>query len=267
MKEFKDIITLNKNSRGCYILDTVKGCNVCAKEKPLGCYDNCYAKNIASRYGFNFSNPVKRDFDRVENQFCLFGLDDSIDSNNLIDNIRNIDMPFVRIGEMGDPSENWTHTIDVCKKIAIAGKPIVIITKHWQTIPNDLLDTLSNFNICINSSISALDSKQEIEHRLAQYNRLKPYCNSILRIVSCDFNLNNDEGMKRNYIQNTLLSNAKILETVFRPSSNNPLVTNKVINVKKMQFLRGKVLASVRNVNVYMGMCTDCPDMCGLLTK
>ena len=45
-------------------------------------------------------------------------------------------------------------------------------------------------NIIINTSISALDNDYEIEYKLNQYNNLKKYCKSILRIVSCDFNEN-----------------------------------------------------------------------------
>jgi hypothetical protein len=263
MKDYKPVITLVRNERGCYILDTVKGCSVCGKEKPLGCYDNCYAMNIASRYGFDFSKPVKRDFQYDTEQVYFCGFDDEKHTGDIIGKIKKMKMPFVRIGEMGDPSEDWNHTINVCRIIATAEKPIVIITKHWKTIPDELLPELSSLKICINTSISALDNNYEIAHRLEQYNRLKPFCKSVLRIVSCDFNKDNPEGLFRSVIQDELFKNENIIDTVFRPNAKNPLVTNGIINVDKVKFLKSKVLASVYNKNAYFGRCENCPDMCG----
>lgn len=264
MKTFGNRITLVKNGRGCYILDTVKGCSVCGTTKPNGCYGDCYAKRIASRYGIDFSRPVDRDFDSDFSQPMLFDFQDNEHINKIVKEIKNIDMPFVRIGDMGDPSENWEHTINVCKQISIAGKPIVIITKHWKIIPDNLLSELSKIDLCINTSISALDSGTEIQHRLTQFNRLKPYCHSVLRVVSCDFNMTNEEGAARSIIQNKLFSNGDTIDTVFRPSKNNPLITSGVINVKNVRFLRSKVLASVFSSNPYLGDCSHCPDLCGI---
>lgn len=264
MKKYKNIITLNKNSRGCYILDTIKGCNVCKSEKPKGCYENCYAKGMAGRYGFDFSNVAKREFVINGRQLSLFGFIDSAHIRNIIKDLLEIDMPFVRIGEMGDPSEDWEHTINVCKIIAEANKPIVIITKHWNTIPDKLLVEISKMNICINTSISGLDTNKEIEHRLSQYNRLKGACNSVLRIVSCDFNNDNNEGYVRSKTQERLFKNEVVIDTVFRPDLNNPLVINKIINIKKVKFLKSEVIASIFNDKTYFGYCNNCPDMCGI---
>jgi hypothetical protein len=264
IKEYKPTITLNRNQRGCYILDTVKGCGVCQSDKPNGCYDNCYAKNIASRYGFNFSKPVNRDFYKDTNQLYLFDFSDYRHIDNIIKQIKNIEMPFVRIGEMGDPSENWEHTINTCKTISYAKKPIVIITKHWKTIPDYLLSAISKMDICINTSISALDNDYEIDHRLKQYNKLKKYCNSVLRIVSCDFNTKNYEGCIRSDIQDKLFNNKNVIDTIFRPNLNNQLVKNKVIKIKKVKFLKSNVWASVFNKKSYFGDCANCPDMCGI---
>ena len=264
MKTYKPIITLVRNERGCYILDTVKGCSVCGKEKPLGCYDDCYAKNIASRYGFDFTNPIKRDFQYDKEQIYFYGFEDEKHTSEIIGKIKNIKMPFIRIGEMGDPSEDWQHTINICRIISAAQKPIVIITKHWKIIPDELLTELSRANICINTSISALDSNSEISNRLEQYNRLKPYCKSVLRIVSCDFNKENPEGFFRAVIQNELFKNEKVIDTVFRPNAKNPLIVNGVIKTEKVKFLKQKMLASMRNKETYFGRCETCPDMCGI---
>jgi hypothetical protein len=264
MKTYKNDITLAKNKRGCYILDTVKGCLGCTPENPKGCYGDCYAQNIAARYGFNFRETVTRDFKRDNDQLYLFGFKDQHHESDIIYQIKAIDMPFVRIGDMGDPSRDWEHTINICDIISQAGKPIVIITKHWKSIPNQLLPLISKLDICINTSVSALDDTVSIDYRIDQYNRLKPYCKSVLRVVTCDFNKETEAGFVRSEIQDRLLQNDNIIETVFRPSANNPLVKKGIIYVKKVKFLRSKVLASIRDESVYFGECSVCPDMCGI---
>jgi len=257
---YKSIITLNRNARGCYILDTVKGCSY-ARLNPGGCYGDCYAANIAKRYGFDFGNPVKRYFIEDDQQLYFNGYNDIKHEASIIKQIKNIDMPFVRIGEMGDPSEYWEHTLDVCKNISIAGKKIVIITKHLKTLPNVLLHKLNN-QIIINTSISALDSKQQIKHRLKQYNRLKPYCKSVLRVVTCDFKIDHF-----NKIQMELLDNENVLETIFRPNPKNDLVIDGVIGIEKRMFLKSEVWASSRIKGVFFGYCKDCKEMCGVNTN
>ena len=191
MKKYKEKITLNKNNRGCYIIDTVKGCRGGKMHGNKGCYGDCYAKRIADRYGFDFNTTQKRYFDKDTSQLYLFGFEDEKHKNNIINEIKNIDMPFVRIGEMGDPSEDWEHTFKVCNIISKAKKNIVIITKHWEQIPDNFLKDVEKLKLCINTSISALDNEIEIQNRLHEFYRLKKVCNSILRIVSCDFNKDN----------------------------------------------------------------------------
>ena len=237
MKNYKSKITLIKNSRGCYILDTVKGCSAGALFGGNGCYDDCYAKNIATRYGFDFENVQSRKFENEDDgQMYFFGLSDKTHTNEIIGQIRAADMPFIRIGEMGDPSFDWENTIEVCREIAVAGKPIVIITKHWKPIPDALL--LDIAGICINTSASALDTDEQTEYRLAQFERLKPYCNSVLRIVSCEFNQDNSEGLRRSKIQDRLFAHEPVIDTVFRPSAHNHFVVNEIIKVEKVRFLR-----------------------------
>ena len=264
MKKYKSEITLIKNNRGCYIIDTVKGRGGVNEENPRGCYGDCYANNIASRYGFDFRNTVNRDFKRDTEQLYLFGFKDQRHENEIIEMIKKIDMPFVRVGEMGDPSQDWEHTLNICEIIAQAKKKIVIITKHWKSIPENFLPKLKNLDITINTSVSALDDTIDLDYRLGQYNRLKPYCNSVLRIVSCEFNLENEIGQIRSFIQEKLFMNENIINTVFRPNINNPLVTNKIIIVKKVKFLKSSVLASCFGDAVYFGDCKHCPDMCGV---
>jgi hypothetical protein len=266
VKTYKETITLNKNNRGCYILDTVKGCSGGVQHGGRGCYGDCYAKNIADRYGFDFCKLKNRNLENKTDQFYLFGLEDITHTDKIIHQIKAADMPFIRIGEMGDPSEDWEHTIDICNAVSLAGKPIVIITKHWKIIPDKLLNKIHRLKLCINTSISALDNDVEIQHRLNQFYRLKNYCNSVLRIVSCDFNKDNPEGAGREVLQEELFKHNKHIDTVFRPSKNNPFVLRGVINTKKVKFLNSTVLASLHNEETYFGKCQDCPDMCGIIT-
>jgi hypothetical protein len=200
-------------------------------------------------------------------QYHLFDFHDARHVADILRAISKIDMPFVRIGELGDPSEAWEHTIDICDIISAAKKSIVIITKHWKTIPEKLINNLRMLDLCINTSISALDSDVEIEHRLGQYNRLKGYCNSVLRIVSCRFNTETEEGKRRAAIQDNLFLNENTINTVFRPSNTNSLVTKNIIYADRVDFLRSSVLASQFREDSYLGRCDTCPDMCGINVK
>jgi hypothetical protein len=262
MKIYKEAITLNKNSRGCYILDTVKGCPGGSLYSGKGCYGSCYAKNIADRYGFSFEKLIARKFENESRQLWLFGLTDKTHTNKIIREIQCADMPFIRIGEMGDPSVDWEHTINILREISVSKKPIVIVTKHWNTIPDKYLKFLES--VCVNTSISALDNEEELEHRLEQYERLKNVCNSVLRVVSCDFNKLHSDGFDRHIIQEQIFKIGKCIDTIFRPSNKNIFLDKKIINAKKIKFLKSTVLASVYNENTYMGVCGKCPDMCGI---
>uniref|UniRef100_A0A6M3J4Z3 Uncharacterized protein n=1 Tax=viral metagenome TaxID=1070528 RepID=A0A6M3J4Z3_9ZZZZ len=263
-KAYLEKITLSKNKRGCYILDTVKGCSFGITNNNKGCYGECYAKNIADRYGFNFNNPKCRVFKNNNNQLYFFGLKDMTHTNQIIRQINNMQMPFIRIGEMGDPSEDWEHTLSVCKDIVSVHKKIVVITKHIKQIPDKLLPVVEKLNFCINTSISALDEERLRQKRLSQFHKLKNICNSVLRIVSCSFNKNNKEGYRLDKIQSDLFKNDNYIDTIFRPGINNKLVMNNIINTSKTWFLNSYVLASVHNKNTYFGLCSYCPDMCGI---
>ena len=267
MKTYKKYITLNKNSRGCYILDTIKGCCTCLQNNLMGCYGECYACKIAKRYRFDFSKSIIRDFKYDDKQLFFCGFKDLTHTNKIVNQIRKADMPFIRIGEMGDPSENWEHTIGICKEIYNYGKKIVIVTKHWKKIPDKLLKDIERMGLCINTSISALDNDEQIDDRLNEFHRLKNVCNSVLRIVSCDFNKQNEQGLHLAIIQEELFKNSKNIDTIFRPSVKNELVLKKIIKVERVKFLNSYCYASVFNKNTYLGYCNKCPDKCGIEIK
>ena len=251
-KPFGAVLTLARNSRGCYILDTVKGCSV-VNTRRGGCYGECYASNIAKRYRLDFGNPVCRKPESTEHMDAV------------LQQIRRADMPFIRIGEMGDPSENWEHTLGLVAYIKDrTDKAIVIITKHWKPIPDSLLPIVSG--ICINTSVSALDAPGEIAYRLGQFERLKKHCTSVLRIVSAKFNPENEEGRERAKVQDSLfvMGGVGALDTVFRPSAGNDFLARGVILAEKRKFLGTEMLASVYREDAYFGYCDKCPDLCGV---
>lgn len=262
MKGFLGRITLSKNARGCWILDTVKGC-ILAHSRKGGCYGDCYALKIAGRYGIDFSNPVKRGFDPDE-QASLFGFENEEHTRAIVRSIRDIDMPFVRIGEMGDPSHDWEHTVSVCESIQDSGKPIVIITKHIRELSDEQCERLSKMDVCVNTSTSAMDDDRSRKYRIGQFERIKKYCKSVLRIVSCDFNEETERGSKMKSIQDSLFMLYPTLETVFRPSKDNEIVASGTIRVSNVMFLNAPVVASMRHGTTYFGKCDICPEMCGI---
>jgi len=245
MKKYKSVISLSKNERGIWDLDTIKGCNSGLNENKNGCYNDCYAYKTAKRYGIDFSKSIERHF---ENE---------LHRKNIVNQIERIDMPFIRIGCSGDPSENWEHTLNIIEQIKensqltlfdiSSKKQIVIITRHWKILTDEQLDN----DYLINKSIE-------------QYNRLKPYCKSVLRIVSCDFNEDNLIGKQKSEIQKKLFKNDLTIDTVFRPSKNNKFVLDKIINVKKMKFMNSLQLISKMNKKSFIGKCENCLEMCGI---
>ena len=265
MKTYNDIISLTKNKRGIWDLDTIKGCKSGAENDTKGCYSDCYAMKTANRYGIDFSVSINRNFLNKEHR------------NLIVNQIKKIDMPFIRIGCSGDPSEDWQHTLNIInqlkdeKQLSLFDfndtKQIVIITRHWKTLTDNQLKEIAKYNVCINTSVSALDTECLIKNSIEQYERLKPYCKSILRIISCDFNEQNDTGKKLAEIQRKLFKNVGILDTVFRPSKSNYFVQNGIINVKKMAFMKSKTLVSKFNKKAFLGKCSACVEMCGLNIK
>lgn len=252
MKNYKSIITLTKNDRGIWDLDVSKGCTSGTANNSKGCYNDCYAARTAKIYGYDFSKTILRYFKSVAHE------------RQIINKINKADLSFIRMGVAGDPSENWGHTFSILRKIKRANKEIVIITKHWSIIPDCYLSELSGYKICINTSISALDEPEQLIKCLAQYNRLKPYCKSFLRVVSCDFNKDNKKGLRLSEIQSNLFKNELIIDTVFRVSKNNKLVLDGIINIKETKFLGKKCYISKYNRKTYFGKCGTCKEQCGV---
>ena len=255
MRQYAGRIALVKNSRGIYSLDTVMGCASGMANEPGGCYGDCYAANASRRYGYDFATSVPRHFESEAHRRCI------------VAQINRIPLDFVRIGSSGDPSEDWAHTVGILRGIEKCNRQIVIITRHWHALTDEQLAYFGTINVVVNTSVSALDKPHVREHCVAQYNRLKPWCKSILRVVSCDFNLDNDRGHEMAKVQAELFRNDATLDTVFRPGKKNPLVLDGVINVARSKFMDGMALASKHNPSTYLGKCSTCHEMCGLNIK
>lgn len=255
MREYSNKISITKNSRGIYSLDTSIGCASGMNNEDGGCYNDCYAAKSAKLYGYDFSKTILRSFINEKHRI------------KVVSQINKIKLDFIRIGTSGDPSENWEHTISIMKQIDMCNKQIVIITKHWTNLSIEQLEYLGTINVCINTSVSALDKPHLLSNSIDQYNILKKYCKSILRIVSCDFNLSNEIGNKLSIIQNELFKNDDIIDTILRLNRKNELIKNGIVNVKESTFLGKKALISKFNRNTYFGKCSNCHEMCGVLIK
>jgi hypothetical protein len=255
MRGYSNKISLTKNSRGIYSLDTIIGCNSGMANEVGGCYNDCYAAKSAKLYGYDFSKNVNRYFESEKQRL------------NIVKAINKIPLPFVRIGTSGDPSEDWQHTIDILEDIKTCNKEIVIITRHWHNLTDIQLEKIQSLNVCINTSISALDNEYVLNNCLAQYNRLKPFCKSVLRIVSCNFNLENSTGHRLFKIQKELFKNEAVIDTVLRVNNKNRFVKEGIIKVEKSKFLGKNALVSKYNKSTYFDKCSTCFEMCGVNVK
>ena len=255
MKQYSNEISITRNGRGVYCIDTTMGCKSGMAENEGGCYNDCYAAKTAKRYGHDFSQTVLRQFKSQAHK------------REILMQITKIKMPFIRIGASGDPSENWQHTFNILQTLSKCNTEIIIITRHWTLLTDEQLNALKAMNICINTSVSALDNEAMLQRSIEQYNRVKPYCKSVLRIISCDFNLQNVTGKMMAGIQHDLFKNESTIDTVFRPSKKNAFVLSGIINVKEEVFNGKKQLASKFNRKTYMGKCSTCKEMCGVNIK
>lgn len=252
LRTYKDELTVDINQKGVLDLDTIKGCALGCRNCEKGCWGLCYAYKIANYRGIDFSKSITR-WLKTKSQMKSIGK-----------TIFRSEKEFVRIGTMGDPCHNWDYTLRICKWVANSDKPIVIITKHWIELTDKQMEEFGKLGVIINTSLSALDTKEQIEYRLKQYERYKKYGKSVLRIISCDFNRENKEGKRLAEIQDELFKNDYIIDNPLRVPLNYPMVKSGIIKVKKIMDINSKVYMSKVNPDTYIGVCKDCPEMCGV---
>jgi hypothetical protein len=226
---------------------------------------DCYSARIARIYGYDFTKTVYRYFESHQHR------------REIISAINKTDLPFIRMGNSGDPSENWAHTLHICEEIyrglgavqlalfrLVVPKWIVIITRHFNQIDNQDLNRLQRYRVCINTSVSAIDTPDDLQRGLNEYRRLQPYCKSVLRVITFDFNEQNERGREYAEIQRRLLNETGIIDTVFRPSKNNPLLNDGIIKAERKRFLGRTTLVSKHDPKIFMGKCQGCTELCGV---
>jgi hypothetical protein len=250
MREYKNKITLTKNGRGIWTLDPIMGCKTGLEKNKKGCFSDCYAARTARIYGYDFSKNVLRYFDNEKHL------------KSIINKINKLDFDFIRMGNSGDPSEDWEHTISILEKLKGINKEVVIITRHWNKLTINQLERISKLNVCINTSISPID--KDLHSSIEQYEILKKYCKSILRCVSFDFNTKNSKGMEYSMVQDWVFNTYDVLDTVFRCSKSNPLYKDGIIRIKETKFLGKKCNISKFNRKTYFGNCDNCIEKCGV---
>lgn len=253
MRKYKTKITLTENGRGIWTIDPIFGCNSGVKADEKGCFGDCYAARTSKKYGYDFSKNVLRDFESEKHL------------NSIIKKINKLEFPFIRMGNSGDPSEDWEHTLNICELLKPINKQIVIITKHWNKLNNTQLNRLKKLNICINTSISAVD--EDLHNNIEQYEILKKYCKSVLRCVSFNFNTKNKKGLDFSITQDFIFNNYDVLDTVFRGYKTNKLYLDNIILLKETKFLGKKCYVSKFNKKTYFGNCENCIEKCGVNLK
>ncbi len=95
MRRYTSKITLVQNSRGVWSLDPSMGCASGMKEKPNGCYNDCYAARYSKKYGYDFSKTVLRYFESESHKHLIRR------------KISKIEAPYFRIDTSCDPSQYW----------------------------------------------------------------------------------------------------------------------------------------------------------------
>lgn len=263
MNAYRPMLSATVNSKGVLDIDTVKGCACGMRAYPGGgCYGLCYANKLATLYGYDFAQSVSREMEQPSNQI-MFSFAGAVGSNDIWRMVESHHLDWFRIGTMGDPCHDWQLTVKVCEWLCELRVPI-IITKHWMIVPNDLLSRFAACNTVFNNSISALDTAQEIKHRLGQLYRLREAgIKSVLRIVSCEFG-DTQEGRRLDAIQRELFTHGPVIDNPLRIPASDPRVTRGDIIVEKRKDLDAVISISIANKETYIGHCDQCPDQCGL---
>lgn len=254
MKTYADKLTIDINAKGVLDVDVVKGCTFgIAAHGEKGCYQNCYAAAIAKFRGIDFSKAVVR---KVTSK---------AHAKQIERRVKNSPLGFFRVGTMGDPCHAWEETTQTIEWLSQYATPI-IITKHWQKATDNQFKRLIAVGTILNTSISALDTAKHLARRekeIARYERLGGM--SVARIVSCDFNELNAEGLRCAEIQKRLFEYKNIIDNPLRVPATHELVVAGVIKIRKVQDLIAVRTISINeNSTTYVGHCNGCKELCGL---
>ena len=252
LRQYLPILTASENEKGVLDVDTVKGCTVGMAVRPEGgCYNECYAAKIAARYGKDFGVSVSRKltpWNRIE----------------IFQAVRDFRASWYRIGTAGDPCHDWDNTLEVCEYLDATGKQAVIITKHWHQLTESHLKRFKAIDAVINTSVSALDTPQELKHRIRQINRIKAAgLVGVARVVTCQFG-DTEWGRDRKAKQDYLLTLEPVIDNPLRAPATNPhVISGDIILSTRPEAVGGGKTVSLHDERVYLGTCEACPDQCG----
>lgn len=254
MRQYSNELTIDINSKGVLDVDVVKGCTFgIAAHGEKGCYNNCYAAAIAKYRGIDFSKAVVR---KVVSKSH---------AKQIEKRVKRSPLGFFRVGTMGDPCHAWAETVELVEWLSQYATPI-IITKHWQKATDAQFKALVAVGAILNTSVSALDSDKHLARREKQIARYAAFGGmSIARVVSCDFNEENEKGKRMAEVQARLMKYEHVIDNPLRIPASYELVKSGVIRIRKVQDLIAvRTISMPENSKTYVGHCNGCSELCGL---
>jgi hypothetical protein len=254
VKQYRDLLTVDINSKGVLDVDTVKGCTFgIAAHGAKGCYQGCYAAAIAKFRGIDFSKAVVR---KVKTW---------AQAKQIEKRVKAAPLGFFRVGTMGDPCHSWDETVETVSWLSKYARPVVI-TKHWQKPSDEHIKALVKGGAILNTSVSALDDKKQLTRRLQQIERYSAAGGqSVARVVSCDFDSTNETGAAMGETQKQLFKLPLMIDNPLRVTQKHEYVAQALIKIRKVQDL-----IAVRDISMpegsktYVGHCNGCTELCGL---
>jgi hypothetical protein len=253
MKSYKPVLTATENGKGVMDVDSVKGCTDGMSAYPgRGCYDECYAKKVATQYGMSFDAGVSRLM--------------PANMKPIIATVTNHHATWYRIGTSGDPSADWINTLDVCSALLCTGKTPVIITKHWQALSDIQLGQFAELGAVFNTSTSGMDTDRETEYRIEQMDRLENCgIKSVCRVVTCNYGDTEWGNICRDK-QDMLLSLTPVIDNPLRARKSNPrVISGDIILTKCNEAVGSGKYISLHSKGIFLGHCKQCPDQCGVV--
>jgi hypothetical protein len=253
IRKYRPILTASLNGKGVLDVDTVKGCRLGMRNYPDGgCYSECYAFKTANQYRIDFSTSVSRKPGKRTFRLVFFAVKDH-------------SAAWYRIGTAGDPSHDWDNTIMVCEMLKQTGKIPVIITKHWETLSDAQIKRLKAVSAVINTSVSAMDTDDELGYRIRQIERLKHHgVKSVCRVITCKYG-DTEWGRASKEKQEYLLSILPVIDNPLRADkSNERVIAGDIVLERNDESVGGGKFISMHDKSVHIGMCYKCKDQCGV---
>lgn len=250
-RTYQPFLTVETNGKGVLDIDPVKGCALGMLAHPgRGCYGECYAAKTAARYGIDFTTSVSR---RIYTNWHLATISKLMGESGL---------SWYRMGTAGDPSHDWSNTLSVMRALDPMKMSPVVVTKCWITPTDEQVERMARLRATVNISVSALDSSEELAHRMLQRERfIDAGIRAVMRVVTCSFT---DSRMSSR--QNELLALNPVIDNPLRACKSSALVTNGTIELtsRPSSIGGGGRFVSLHSQSVYLGECEECPDQCGI---